>query len=117
MSTLTGDIETLLTTVSNVHLGNMPAAPDNIVCIYHTGGYARSSSGTQLEEPTFQVRVRNTNYATGFAVCNTVKDLLHNKTEGGIIYCEQQGDILDLGRDESNRPEFSINFRCYYRRN
>jgi len=29
---------------------------------------------------------------------------------------EQQGDTLNLGRDESNREQWTLNFRCYYRR-
>ena len=113
---LTSDIKTLLSTVSNVYIGSMPTTPDNAVCIYNTGGFSRSLSGTEVEEPTFQVRVRNTVYATGETLCNTVKDLLHGATSTKLLMIEQQGDILDLGRDESNRSEWSINFRCYYRR-
>jgi hypothetical protein len=113
---LTSDVKTLLSTVSNVYIGSMPATPDNSVCIYNTGGYSRSLSGTEVEEPTFQVKVRNTSYATGETLCNTIKDLLHGATSTKILMCEQQGDILDLGRDESNRQEWTINFRCYYRR-
>jgi len=113
---LTADIRTLLTTVSNVYIGSMPATPDNAVCIYNTGGYARSLSGTFLEEPTFQIKVRNTSYSTGETLCNTIKDLLHGKTSTKILMIEQQGDILDIGRDANSRPEFTMNFRVYYRR-
>ncbi len=113
---LTSDIKTLLSGVSNVYKGQMPATPDNSVCIYNTGGYARSLSGTELEEPTFMVKVRNTSYATGETLCNTVKDLLHGASTAKILMIQQQGDIQDIGRDESNRQEFTLNFRCYYRR-
>ena len=113
---LMAEVETLLTTVSNVYVGSMPSTPDNVVCIYNTGGYPRSLSGTKVEEPTFMVKVRNTSYSTGEALCNTIKDLLHGKTTTKILMCEQQGDIQDIGRDENNRPEFTINFRCYLRR-
>lgn len=113
---LTSTIKTMLTSVSNVFVGSIPATPDNVVGIYNTGGFARSLSGTKLEEPTFQIRIRNSSYATGETLCNSIKDLLHGKTATGILIIAQQGDILDLGRDEQNRQEFSMNFRCYYRR-
>ncbi len=113
---LTGSVETLLSTITNLYVGSMPTTPDNCVCIYNTGGYPRSLSGTYVEEPTFQIRVRNTSYSTGEAQCNTIKDLLHGKSSTNLLMCEQQGDILDVGRDELNRQEWTMNFRCYYRR-
>jgi len=113
---VTADIKSLLTGVSNVYIGSMPDTPDNAVCIYATGGYPRSLSGTFVEEPTFQIKVRNTSYSTGTTLCDTIKDALHGKTSTKLLMIEQQGDILDIGRDESNRQEWTINFRCYYRR-
>ena len=113
---LTGDIKTLLTNQSNVYRGNMPSTPDNCICIYQTGGYPRSMSGTFVEEPTVQIRVRNLSYDTGEALCNTIKDLLHGKSSTKLLMIQQQGDTLSLGRDELGREEWSLNFRCYYRR-
>ena len=121
MSLLT-DVKSLLTGVSNVYLGSMPNSPDNAVGIYSTGGFPRDLSGTMVEEPTFMVKVRNTSYATGEALCSTIKDLLHgvdNETitgGGHFLLIAQMGDTNDIGRDESNRQEWTINFRCYYRR-
>lgn len=113
---LTLDVATLLATVSNLFIGSMPSDPDNCVCIYNTGGFARSLSGTMVEEPTFEVKVRNNSYATGEALCETIKDLLHGKSTTKILMIEQMSDILDSGRDVSNRQEFTLNFRTYYRR-
>lgn len=113
---LTTEIRGLLSTVSNVSIGSMPSLPDNAVTIYPTGGFARSLSGTFLEEPTFMVKVRNTSYATGETLCNTINDLLHGASTTKMLMIEQQGGINDIGRDESNRQEFTQNFRCYYRR-
>ena len=113
---MTSEIKTLLLSIPNVYIGNMPSEPPNSVCLYNTGGYSRSLSGTLLEEPTFMVKVRNTSYATGETLCNMIKDLLHGQNTNKILMIEQQGDILDIGRDTSNRQEFSLNFRCYYRR-
>ena len=113
---LTNDIKTLLSGVSNVYIGSMPITPDNSVCIYPSGGYPRDLTGTFVEEPTVQIRVRNTVYTTGETLCNTIKDALHAKSSAKLLMIEQQGDTLNLGRDESNRSEWTLNFRCYYRR-
>lgn len=116
MSLLT-DVQALMTGVSNISIGSMPDTPDNSVCLYLTGGYARSLSGTMVEEPTFQVRVRNTSYETGESLCCTIKDLLHGKNNTGkFLMIEQQSDVMELGRDTSERSEWTINFRCLYRR-
>lgn len=112
---LTTEIKTLLASVSP-YIGSMPATPDNVVCIYSTGGYNRSLSGTYLEELTFQIRVRNVSYAAAETLCSTINDLLHGKSTTKILMIESQSGILDIGRDESNRPEFTMNFRCFYRR-
>ena len=114
---LCADVIAVLTgTISNLYEGNMPPDPVNSVGIYHTGGYDRSMSGTEVEEPTFQVRVRNSVYATGLALCETIKDTLHGYVGGHFLMIAQQSDILDLGRDANDHNEWTINFRCYYRR-
>ena len=110
------EVETLLTTVANLFIGSMPSTSDNVVCLYNTGGYARSMSGTFVEEPTFQVMVRNTSYEAGEALCETIAALLHGKSTTHLLMVEQQSEVLDLGRDENSRSEFSIKFRCYYRK-
>ena len=108
------ELKTLLTTVTNLYIGSMPDSPDNAVCLYVTGGYPRSLADSKFEEPTFQIKTRNTSYATGLALCDTIKDLLHGATTSKIPVIVQQSDILNIGRDEKNRQEFTINFRCYY---
>ena len=113
---LTTEVKSLLTTVSNVYIGSMPATPDQCVCIYNTGGYSRDLSGTQVEEPTFQVKVRAATYTAGETLCNTVMDLLHGKSTTKLLMIQSQSAILDIGRDENNRPEFTMNFRTYNRR-
>jgi len=113
---LTTEIKSLLTSVSNVYIGNLPSTPDDAVAIYNTGGYPRDLSGTYVEEPTFMIKVRSASYSTGEATCNTIMDLLHGNNTIKVLMIEDQSGILDLGRDENNRPEWSINFRCYYRK-
>lgn len=116
MSNLTSEVKTLLSTVSNVYRGSYPATPDAVVCLYASGGYGRSLTGTQVEQPTFQVRVRAATYDAALTLCDTVKDLLHGHNTTKLLLIEQQGDTLELGRDTNERPEFSMNFRTFYRR-
>lgn len=114
---VTAEVKVLLASISTpLSTGSMPKKPDNAVCIYNSGGYPRSLSGTFVEEPTFQIKVRNTSGEAGEALCETIASLLHGKATSKLLMIQQQGGILPLGRDESNRSEFTINFRCYYRK-
>lgn len=113
---LTAEVASLLTTVSNVYLGNLPDSPDNAIAIIPTGGFARDlhfGNDSILREPTFQIIVRNASYATGEALCETILGLLSGKTTTNIKVIQQMSDIISLGRDQNNRPNWSINFRCY----
>lgn len=114
MSLMT-EVKSLLTSISNVFIGNMPTTPDDVIAIYNTGGYPRGLTESKLKQPTFQIRIRSASYAAGEVMCNTVADLLHGNGTTKILTIYQQGDPLDLGRDQNNRSEFSINFRCYYK--
>jgi hypothetical protein len=114
---MTTEVKSLLTSVSNVYIGSYPPSPDNVVAIYNSGGYPTDLTGNYVEEPTFQIRVRNSSYQTGEAVCNAVIALLHGQHTDKLLMIENQSPPLDLGRDENNRPEWSLNFRCYYREN
>lgn len=114
--TLTTEIRSLLSSVDNVYIGNMPAEPNNAVCIYSTGGFPRTLVPGKFEEPTFQIKVRNLSYATGEELCDTIKDVLHGTNTASLPMIEQQGGVFDIGRDASNCQEWTINFRCYYQR-
>jgi hypothetical protein len=113
---LSTEIKSLLSTVSGLYIGDMPKTPDNAVAIYNTGGYKRDLTGTYVEEPTFMIHVRNSSYAAGEIVCSTVMDLLHGHTTTKLMMIENESGPMDLGRDENNRPKWSMNFRCYYRK-
>jgi hypothetical protein len=108
-------IATLISSAVTAYKGSMPDSPDNAVCIYPTGGYSRDLSGSEYREPTFMIKVRNTSYATGYTICDTLQDLLHGNVDSDFLLIAQEGDIQDIGRDEANRQEFTINFRCYYK--
>ncbi len=108
-------IKTLIASAATAYIGNMPDLPANAVCIYPTGGYPQDLAGSMTREPTFQIKVRNTSYATGYTLCETILDLLHGVNgTADFLLIEAQGDIMDLGRDQANRQEWSMNFRCYY---
>lgn len=113
---LLSEVKSLLPTVTGLYIGSKPSTPDNIVCLYGTGGYPRDLSGTQVEELTFQVLVRNTSYAATEALCSTIDDLLHGHGTTKILMIQNQSSVLDLGRDSNDRCEMSMNYRCYYRK-
>lgn len=100
---------------NNVVIGNMKFEPDQQIAIYNTGGYPRDLTGTFVEEPTFQIRIRATDYVTGETLAQDIGDTLNGAMTEKILVIHQQSPVLDIGRDDSDRPLFSINFRCYYR--
>jgi len=109
-------IKTKIDSLGSVYIGSMPDSPDNAICIYPTGGFPADLAGEMLREPTFMIKVRNTSYATGYALAASVRTALHGiNGETNFVLIEAQGDIMGIGRDESNREEWTINFRCYYR--
>jgi hypothetical protein len=96
-------------------LASLPGTPHNAVCIYDTGGMPQGQYA--FERPNIQIRVRNTVYSTGYALCRDIKYYLHQKRHGenwnGTTYIsiETRSDILFLGQDEKNRYEWTINFQ------
>lgn len=115
------DMKSLLTSVSSdIFLGDLPDTPDNCLALYQSGGQdAQHQLGASTEEvhetPTFQVRIRNTSYATANAEAEEVKDILDglvnqtiNTNEYKSIF--MQGDINSLGRDDRNRINLTVNF-------
>lgn len=112
------DIESLLTMESNKFLGDKPDTPDNLCCIYTSGGIdplTTLDKVSKIERPSFQVWIRDLSEATAITRCEAIKNALHNltnQTVNGHFYLsiEQNGDLIPLGRDNRGRIEFSINF-------
>lgn len=121
---LLADMKSLLTSIeTSIFLMDKPDSPDNLLCLYFTGGANPSHAfdSKQYEEPTFQVIVRNLNASTAITKAEAVKDALDGKTELTInstryISVFSQGDILQLGKDAKNRMELSLNFRVKLKR-
>lgn len=125
---LLADIKTLLTGVnSNIFLGDLPDTPDNCIALYQSGGQDSvhnlgASTDETHETPTFQVRIRNTVYATANTQAEQVKDILDgliNQTINSNLYISIyiQGDVNSLGRDDRNRVNLTVNFVAKVKRN
>lgn len=124
---LTADMKTLIPSgaaaSAAVFRGDMPDTPDNLVCLFQTGGGdpSHSFSAREFEEPSFQVMIRNKSFDTAISKAEAVKDALDGQTDltiNGNTYLSifLQGDILPLGKDAKNRQAVSINFRAKVKR-
>lgn len=120
------DIGTLLTSInSNIFYNDLPDTPDNCLSIFYTGGqdsvHNMNQQAPTLEKPTFQVRVRNTSCATAEAEAEAVKDALNGLTATTInltLYeaIFLQGDIFNIGKDDRERTNLTVNFVAWVRR-
>lgn len=105
---------------TNMFIGEFPSSPDYCVIIsLSTGSNPGLSldSADEWERPGIQVLVRGG--ATGYNTANVnmynIAKYLHRHAEtingARYAYIEQMGDVIYIGKDESNRPIFSANFR------
>ena len=67
-----------------IFVSHLPETPDNAICVYDTAGVkdGRLMSGETIKHPGFQVRVRATGYANGFAQIEQIAiylDTLHQE--------------------------------------
>ena len=108
-----------LTHLTNLFIGREPPTPDNCVTIFDTPGRppmtALNKDDGNYYYPSIQIRIRNNNYATGWALINAIKVLLHgsgpeiwNSTTYTVIICAQEPFLL--GWDENDRTWFIANF-------
>jgi hypothetical protein len=101
----------------NLFIGKEPSTPNNCVTIFDTMGYAPQLTldVTKYEFPSVQIRVRSTDYLTGWALIQSITDLLHgraqetwNDTLYSVIYCSSGPAFMRW--DENNRAQFVSNF-------
>lgn len=109
-------------TTSNTKKSFMPDTPNNLVCLYDTGG-AEPSRDIPTGDPTFQIIVRNESYAAAHALAQEIVTLLHQKRNLELVegetyfyYIYLMGEAGHIGRDSKGRDEFSINFLCKIKR-
>jgi hypothetical protein len=106
---------------TDIFIDAMPDSPNDMVVVYNTGGF-EPDIDVAIEHPTFQITTRSESSATAYAKAEAIKALLHLKYNvtlevDGIYYyfILMMNGINNLGRDEKNRIEYSINFRCKVR--
>lgn len=107
---------------TDIFVSQLRDEPDNCTILYDTGG-VEPDHYLPNANPTFQVYVRNADYATGKTLIdNIVEDfeMLANETlkTGGkyFYYILVMGEAAHIGRDKSGRDEFTVNFRTKIRR-
>ena len=118
------DMATLLSGVSsNIYYGDLPDTPDNVLVLYNTGGFDSLHNMTDVtaEQPTFQVRIRNTSYATAITQAESIKDALDGvatQTINSNLYISVflQGDINSIGKDDRGRSNLTLNFAVRVKR-
>lgn len=102
---------------TNLFIGREPVTPIDCVTIYDTYGSAPDISLNYENNynPSVQIRVRNVDYLTGWALIENISTMLHgrahetwNSTYYNVILCSSGPALLDW--DKNNRPRFIINF-------
>lgn len=107
---------------TDLFIGYMPDKPDNLICLFEYGGSPPDIvSGVDEENPSFQVRVRNTNYSAARTKIESVVNVLHriaNETINDTFYLSifANQSPASIGRDANNRAEIVVNFRVTKRR-
>lgn len=99
-----------------LHTGQMPRKPDRIISITDTGGLPANPKWL-LDFPTVQVMIRGKvgDYIAAYQEGKAVKDILLGLPSQDINddrwdSITLNGDLGYIGRDENDRPLFTINF-------
>jgi len=101
----------------NLFTNKEPGSPNDCVTIFDTGGLAPSLGLNTVgyEYPSIQIRIRNTDYITGWNLANNIKDSLHgraqetwNGTLYSVIYCTNGPYLLDW--DDNGNCRIVLNF-------
>ncbi len=100
----------------DIQIGIMPDTPNKVISIHDTGGQEPNPKWL-LDFPTIQVMIRGevSGYLATFVEAKAVKDLLLGVTSQDLnddrwVSVTQNGDLGFIGRDDSMRPIFSVNF-------
>ena len=104
----------------NLFVSNEPASPDDVVTIYDTPGLPPGLShqnDDKSQYPAFQVRTRNVDFQTGYALAENIRDFLHGykTTINGTKYelIRSLNSIpFQLKLDDKRRVIFINNFEA-----
>jgi hypothetical protein len=110
---------------TNLFVGKEPPIPDDCVTIFDIPGDApllvlQGKGGIYYYFPSVQVRVRNSNYLTGWGLINKIRGCLHGL--GGIVLGGAGYDLIKgvdepflLDYDEQSRARFVATFNIQRR--
>lgn len=93
---------------------------DNTIAVFSTGGFP-GDYWLKYDNPTYQVRIRNTVPSTAATTANALYNQLnglHTLTMSGIFVSKivaMQSGPINIGRDEKQRQEYTLNFIVRYR--
>jgi len=121
---ITSDIKALLTDITTDVYGELPADKDIAIAIMHAGGFnpehTFGGGDAALQKPamihpSFQVVIRHPKEHDLHTMWDAVINALDGKTNYTVegrtyLIIEQQGDVLDLGRDQNRRHLQALNF-------
>jgi len=100
-----------------IRISRQKDKPDSLVTIYDTAGLV-PEPGLDINRPGIQLLVRGdqNGYKATYAKCEEIRDLLlglPSQTINGDLWASvvMTSDIIFLGYDEKDRPEFSLNFQ------
>lgn len=110
------------TQATNIFISRLPSEPSACISVYDTGGLPPDRY-LPTAEPTFQIIVRNPDYALGKAKVDAIVALLHQKKNLQLVddgtyfyYIMLMGEPSHIGVDKQDRDEFSMNLVCKIRR-
>jgi hypothetical protein len=101
----------------SIAIGRQPVSPDQAIAIFDSGSWLSPSAHLLIDYPSIMVSVRGAagDYTGAYAKALAVRDKLlglPTQTVSGTIYSgiTVRADIFFMGYDETNRPEFTIDF-------
>ncbi len=105
---------------TDIFIGLMPDSPDTSVTVYESAGPGTIQTfggGVALDRVSIQISVRGVrdDYPTARNRAVTIRDTLASVTEvtqGSVrfVRLDPTGYVNSIGRDEEDRPVFTINF-------
>lgn len=110
----------------SVHVSREPAAPDDVVTLYDTGGGEPPSIDTNLRDFVLQVRVRSADYVQGMARHQLIFDLFAQPNAAALGQALERniglhryvgiwvaGEVTHIGRDENDRFLITANYELH----
>ena len=100
---------------TDIFIGREPDEPNNCITIYDTGG-GEPNAKWREDNPTIQIRVRNSSYESGYDKIIGVRDKLLGRPPETVNTTDYIGiwassDIIPMERDNQERSIFVTNFR------